>query len=1046
MQSIFCRPLRFLRIALVSGVSLVASQALAQTGPGGVGSTDGSSSLSAWYRIDNGVSTDGSGRVDSWTNSAGFAELDLTETGNERPTRVNNQVNGYPEISFSGTNRLRTAVGAMNTSNFVTDQASTFVVARADNTTQVSCVYTTDPLVPTTRFSNHIPWSGTVYYDIGTCCDDRIQVASLSNLTSYSVWSYDAINTSAGKQLYRNGALLQSVGVAATPYTSHDTQRFSIGAYGSGSAGFQGDVTEVIIFRQKINNTQRRIIQNYLAAKYGLSLSGDELYTMDNSGNGNFDHDVAGIGRVSATDLHTDSRGTGIVRIYNPVGLDDGEYFFWGHNNGSLTTITSDTPAGIQNRYNRVWRAQEIGDLSSVDIEFDLTGLGSVTTHRLRLLVDMNDDGNFADETPIAGAFSLGSNVYRFSNVTELTASGSASHRFTLAIASLAAPGDVSGNMVWWLKADAAVFNASSVPAADGDAVTLWMDQTSIPNDAANSTGANRPVFRDNIINGYPALEFDGTRFIDATGAMGIGPTESFIIFMVFKQNSYVAGATNNGDGTYIIDRPPPETDNLASFKIVNTDKYHYQRRDNNGNNLGGPVSATPANTENFVLIDYFRYLNGGSSTEGIYINGKLDATTSGPTTNMTAPNLRIGRHSVLSPGGLNGYFVEIVAYDRELGNQDRQRVESYLALKYGITLDPSVDYLRSGGSIIYPSSGTNSGYVHDIAGIGRDDNSALYQPTSRSQNQGNMITMSNPSAFGNNRFLVWGHNNGDLTSPTNADVGGNIELRLSRVWKVSKTGTSLGTVSVTVDMSWVPGPETASDLRLLVDSDEDFSNATEYSVSSSSGDLYTFDNVTFNNEYYFTIGTVDKYNSTLPVELTSFDVTYEPPIVVATWETASETNNDYFTLERAGEDMNFAELLRQPGAGTSSVPRTYTAVDPHPFGGRSYYRLKQTDYDGKTSYSHIRRMDIDETGRELVLYPNPNHGRDMEFSMGNAVFQLQEVEVINSQGITLERLRIDAPSVNRHTIHLDKALRPGFYLVRAKYNGKWKAFRVVVE
>src|SRR5690606_6814896 len=176
--------------------------------------------------------------------------------------------------------------------------------------------------------------------------------------------------------------------------------------------------------------------------------------------------------------------------------------------------------------------------------------------------------------------------------------------------------------------------------------------------------------------------------------------------------------ATNNGDGTYIIDRPPPETDNLASFKIVTTDEYHCQRRDTNGTTLGGPVSATPANTENFVLIDYFRYLNGGSSTEGIYINGKLDATTSGPTTNMTAPNLRIGRHSVLSPGGLNGYFVEIVAYDRELGNQDRQRVESYLALKYGITLDPSVDYLRSGGSIIYPSSSTHAGYVHDIAGI----------------------------------------------------------------------------------------------------------------------------------------------------------------------------------------------------------------------------------------------------------------------------------------------------------------------------------------
>lgn len=412
----------------------------------------------------------------------------------------------------------------------------------------------------------------------------------------------------------------------------------------------------------------------------------------------------------------------------------------------------------------------------------------------------------------------------------------------------------------------------------------------------------------------------------------------------------------------------------------------------------------------------------------------------------MAAPNLRIGRHvDNPLPVGLNGYFVEIVAYNTALGDQARQRVESYLALKYGITLDASVDYLRSGGSDIYPSTGTHAGYVHDIAGIGRDDNSGLYQPTSRSQNVGNMITVSNPSNLQNNRFLVWGHNNGDLSEPTDADVGGNIELRLSRVWRVSQTGSSLGTVSITVDMSWVSGSESADDLRLLVDTDGNFVNATEYAVGSSSGDLYTFDNVSLNTGQYFTIGTVDKYITTLPVELTSFDVTYEAPVVVATWETATETNNDFFTLERAGEDMTFFELLQEPGAGTSSVPHTYTAVDPHPFGGRSYYRLKQTDFDGTTTYSSIRRMDIDEFGRELVLYPNPSNGRDMEFSMGNSVFQLQEVEVISSQGITLEHVAIDATNVQRYTVHLGKALTPGFYLVRALYNGRWKAFRVVV-
>lgn len=1044
MQSIFCRPLRFLRFALISGSSIVVSQALAQTGPGGVGSADGSTSLKMWYRADNGVSVSGS-TVNSWANSVAISALNLSESGTNRPTRVTNAVNGYPEISFNGTNCLRTAVGAMTTSNFVTTQTTTFVVARADNTTQVSCVYTTDPLILSTRFSNHIPWNGEIYYDMGTCCDDRIHATGVTGLNSYSVWSYDAINTSAGKQLYRNGALLESNSAAVTAYNSHATQRFNIGAYGSGTAGLQGDVAEVIIFRQKINSTQRRIIQNYLAAKYGLNLTADDLYTMDNSGNGNFDHDVAGIGRQTATDLHTDSRGTGIVRISNPGGLNNNEYFFWGRNSGSMTTTTSDIPIGIQSRYNRLWRGQEVGDITNLDVEFDLTGLGTMTTHRLRLLVDTDDDGQFSDETPIAGAVDLGGNRYRFSNVTALTASSSASHRFTLAIASQAAPGGVSSNLVWWLKADAGAYNASSALAGDGDGVSLWMDQTASPNDAENPSVTTQPIYRTNIINGYPALQFDGTRFVDATGPMGIGNTQSFIIFMVFKQNSYTPGATNDGEGTFIIDRTSV-TDNLASFKVVNTDKYYYQRRENDGSDLGGPVSATPVNTQDFVLIDYFRYLNAGTSTEGIYINGRLDITTSGPTGNMAAPNLRIGRHvDNPLPVGLNGYFVEIVAYNTALGDQARQRVESYLALKYGITLDASVDYLRSGGSDIYPSTGTHAGYVHDIAGIGRDDNSGLYQPTSRSQNVGNMITVSNPSNLQNNRFLIWGHNNGDLSEPTDADVGGNIELRLSRVWRVSQTGSSLGTVSITVDMSWVSGSESADDLRLLVDTDGNFVNATEYAVDSSSGDLYTFDNVSLNTGQYFTIGTVDKYITTLPVELTSFDVTYEAPVVVATWETATETNNDFFTLERAGEDMTFFELLQEHGAGTSSVPHTYTAVDPHPFGGRSYYRLKQTDFDGTTTYSSIRRMDIDEFGRELVLYPNPSNGRDMEFSMGNSVFQLQEVEVISSQGITLEHVAIDATNVQRYTVHLGKALTPGFYLVRALYNGRWKAFRVVV-
>ncbi len=398
---------------------------VAQTGPGGVGQNNGSTSLKIWYRTDFGVSTTGAS-IDAITNSAGIAALDISETGAQRPTLVTGAVNGYNEISFSGSNRLRTGL-TLTTTNFVNDQASSFVVCRADNTTQTSCVYTTDPLVSSTRFSNHIPWSNTVYFDIGTCCgtNARVQQGGLTGLNNYSVWSYDAL-AATGKQLYRNGILLQNVAGTST-YNSHATHRFNIGGNTSGSNGFAGDVTEIIVFNNKINTAQRIIIENYLAAKYGLTLGANDIYTQDNPGNGNYDHDVAGIGRVNASNLHDDAQGTGIVRIVNPTNLDNNEFLMWGHNNGVQQAIEiADVPFPVQARFDRVWRVSEVNststavDVGNIDIRFDLTGLGSVTASDLRLLVDTDNDGFFNDETPISGATSLGSNIYEFSGVSAI--------------------------------------------------------------------------------------------------------------------------------------------------------------------------------------------------------------------------------------------------------------------------------------------------------------------------------------------------------------------------------------------------------------------------------------------------------------------------------------------------------------------------------------------------------------------------------------------------------------------------------------------------
>ncbi|WP_055435259.1 T9SS type A sorting domain-containing protein [Lacinutrix algicola] len=367
----------------------------AQTGPGGIGANDGTSDLIIWYRPDNGVVTSGTS-INSWSNSAGVSAFNLSETGSNRPTLVSNAINGYNEISFNGTNRLRTGL-TLTTANFITNQATSVVVAKSDYNSQSSSLYTTDPLVSSTRFSTHIPWNGTVYFDIGTCCNStaRIQVGGLTGLNDYSIWSYNA-NPSTGKQLYRNSDLLQDR-AGSSNYTSHASQRFNVGGYTSGTNGYVGDLTELVVFKSTINTAQRIIIDNYLAAKYDRALTSNDVYTHDNASNGNFDHDVAGIGQAADGTNHTDSRGTGIVRVSNPNSLSDNEFLFWGEETKDPTYNFSTNTSTYTEQLNSRWRVRRQGNVGTVDVSFDISGLDLTNKQDcvpLQLVLD--NDYNFS--------------------------------------------------------------------------------------------------------------------------------------------------------------------------------------------------------------------------------------------------------------------------------------------------------------------------------------------------------------------------------------------------------------------------------------------------------------------------------------------------------------------------------------------------------------------------------------------------------------------------------------------------------------------------
>jgi hypothetical protein len=116
-------------------------------------------------------------------------------------------------------------------------------------------------------------------------------------------------------------------------------------------------------------------------------------------------------------------------------------------------------------------------------------------------------------------------------------------------------------------------------------------------------------------------------------------------------------------------------------------------------------------------------------------------------------------------------------------------------------------------------------------------------------------------------------------------------------------------------------------------------------------------------------------YTVVLPIAVKSFDVSKIENTSVLQLTTTSETNNDYFTIERSGDGINFSNIGMIDGAGDSKTELSYTFTDTNPLSGINYYRIKQTDYDGKYSYTEIRSVRMDGA-REIQITPRITDGR----------------------------------------------------------------------
>lgn len=121
--------------------------------------------------------------------------------------------------------------------------------------------------------------------------------------------------------------------------------------------------------------------------------------------------------------------------------------------------------------------------------------------------------------------------------------------------------------------------------------------------------------------------------------------------------------------------------------------------------------------------------------------------------------------------------------------------------------------------------------------------------------------------------------------------------------------------------------------------------------------------------------GIVEEEESPLPVELLYWKSEIYNELALLRWATATELNNDYFTIEKSLDNKVWTKLVVIQGAGTTNEPVYYDYLDERAFSQTVYYRLSQTDYDGTTEVFETITLKSKWEEENIVLYPNPNYG-----------------------------------------------------------------------
>jgi len=453
-------------------------------------------------------------------------------------------------------------------------------------------------------------------------------------------------------------------------------------------------------------------------------------------------------------------------------------------------------------------------------------------------------------------------------------------------------PGNVSGNLILWMRADKDV-------NFTGTNVNNWKDQSTFGVTATSSS--NKPKYILNGLNFNPTIRFlrasdnflslGQPAHLNVRTGPGVPGRKDMTIFSVFT-------APTNAGGTIIT----KGDSNIRQYQLWlgDTDRvvhYTFERNSSNDGRHWGRINA----------------LNEPKLTRGIVVSSGVTSVVNGVTDNLVvdfplanasgiAADVLIGarRNSGNDNSGnqLTGDVSEIIFYDRALTEAEAVKVETYLAIKYGITLgyndsfrdrfplivDPSTttvtnfpysgtskDYIASNGNTLWNGS-ANAGFGYNVFGIARDDNSNLLQIKSKSANVQRLTdgTLINPiitmtseaGGFSSNlSYLIVG-NDGATVSLQTTTVPERMINTIGRKWKARESTNDVGTVKLDFDLIQFPLANEGQ-LQLIIADNTSFTNYKNYEGTyNAATQVLSFTGVNLKDNEYFTLGHVQELNS----------------------------------------------------------------------------------------------------------------------------------------------------------------------------------------